>query len=57
VKVLLHILNAYTLKPALSLVPPYLVEELAVIEKRIGDCGGFIPLLIISLWPYLWCVL
>ena len=47
-KVLLHVLHAYTLQRAVPLVPPSLVEELIVIEKGIGDCGGFITLYIIS---------
>lgn len=45
-KVLLHVLDAYTLQPALSLVSPS--QELVVIEKEIEDCGDFITLLIIS---------
>jgi len=48
VKVLLHVLHAYTLYPTLSLVSPSLVEELVVIKKEIGDCGDFITLLSIS---------
>lgn len=48
VKVFLHVLHAYTLQPGVPLVPSSLVEELAVIEKGIGDSCGFITLLIIS---------
>lgn len=47
-KVFLHVLHAYTLQPGVPLVPSSLVEELAVIEKGIGDSCGFITLLIIS---------
>ena len=46
-KVLLHVLHAYTLQPVVPRVPSSLVEELAVIENGIGDCCCFITLLII----------